>query len=248
MGDYSYESAFNIKTFIGNVFMLQDFPAFNYLNITSFGSARPFWTLAVEWWIYLCFGYIVLVIHRKKKNNVINLILLSFFSIVPFYNLIGGRGNGLSIYWIFGSLIFFLKRYDILQKVKFNIKILSFILLILIASARCYITRNAYDPIFAFTLAIILLLLLLLLDLCEKIMILVNITKIIRLGASYSFTLYLIHYSIIDFMHTHYSETFNPYLNFLIAFIISNVISLIIGHISEVPLTKKIKNHLYKYA
>lgn len=50
---YRYWSAFDVKTFVGNLFLLQDFPG---LPITSFGSARPFWTLAIEWWIYLLSG------------------------------------------------------------------------------------------------------------------------------------------------------------------------------------------------
>jgi hypothetical protein len=44
--------------------MLQDFPG---LPITSFGSARPFWMLAIEWWIYLFVGAVFFFIVKKKS-------------------------------------------------------------------------------------------------------------------------------------------------------------------------------------
>jgi len=62
---YIYGDAYNIKTFIGNILMLQDYQYIGHyfvsyipdsLQITSFGSGRPLWTLAIEWWLYMCFG------------------------------------------------------------------------------------------------------------------------------------------------------------------------------------------------
>ncbi len=48
---YGHRDAFNLITFVGNLLMLQDSPAFiisPQLSITSFGSGRPLWTLAVD--------------------------------------------------------------------------------------------------------------------------------------------------------------------------------------------------------
>lgn len=50
---YSFTNAFNIKTLLGNLLFLQDIPDSAHAWVTSFASARPFWTLSVEWWIYL---------------------------------------------------------------------------------------------------------------------------------------------------------------------------------------------------
>jgi peptidoglycan/LPS O-acetylase OafA/YrhL len=98
---YQYWGAFDVKTFAGNLFMLQDFPG---LPITSFGSARPFWTLAIEWWIYLFVGAVFFFLTKKKSMALIPVIAV--FSVVPLYNLVGGRGDGLFLYWIFGSVIY----------------------------------------------------------------------------------------------------------------------------------------------
>ena len=102
---YSYTDAFDIKTFLGNIFMLQDFPFLKHISfpITSFGSARPLWTLAIEWWIYLWFGMLIIKIF-KAKPSIITIVCFLFLCIVPLYNLISGRGNGLTLFWLFGLL------------------------------------------------------------------------------------------------------------------------------------------------
>ncbi|WP_371803616.1 acyltransferase family protein [Candidatus Lokiarchaeum ossiferum] len=65
--DTFYQNAFKLDVFISNLFMLQDsislssnFSDFSLLGNTSFGSARPLWTIPVEWWMYFIFGFILL--------------------------------------------------------------------------------------------------------------------------------------------------------------------------------------------
>ena len=83
---YRYWSAFSVKTFVGNVFMLQDFPG---MPITSFGSARPFWTLAIEWWIYLFVSAVSFFIFKDRSLPLLACVVV--FSVVPLYNLLGKR-------------------------------------------------------------------------------------------------------------------------------------------------------------
>ncbi|UYP48039.1 hypothetical protein NEF87_004324 [Candidatus Lokiarchaeum ossiferum] len=65
--DAYYQNAFRLDVFISNFFMLQDsislssnFSDFSLLGNTSFGSARPLWTIPVEWWMYFIFGFLLL--------------------------------------------------------------------------------------------------------------------------------------------------------------------------------------------
>lgn len=60
-------NAFNMNTLIGNLFMLQDsyrvvepLIGRSFFGVTSFGSARIFWNLAAEWWMYMFFGWLIL--------------------------------------------------------------------------------------------------------------------------------------------------------------------------------------------
>lgn len=49
-------------TFVANLFMLQHTPFNRYFDwlptFQPFGTGRPFWTIAVEWWLYALFGIV----------------------------------------------------------------------------------------------------------------------------------------------------------------------------------------------
>jgi hypothetical protein len=140
--NYTHYNAFNLKTFVGNLLMLQDYPIIQLLskndpsiNITSYGSGRPFWALAVEWWIYLLFGwYVFRLKDRLQINKYYYYIISSLFLIVPLFNLVNGRGNRLTLVWLIGVGIYFyiyqnLKKCDsarslmrILKNLKFAVK------------------------------------------------------------------------------------------------------------------------------
>lgn len=241
---YQFLDNYNIKTFIGNLFMFQDFPIQKIIpvsKITSFGSARPFWTLAVEWWIYLFFGYFTLEIIRNKIT-LKNIIVLAFLSVIPLFNLISGRGDGLFVYWLFGAIIYLILKNNLLDKLSKRKKLGIFLIISILSIIRVFKTMEEYEPIFAFLLSFALLLII---DISKNISFSKIVTNIIKKSADYSYTLYLIHYSILDFLFTHFYNLYNPYLLFLAGFIISNIISIILGYYSEGILTYKLKNKLY---
>ena len=243
-GLYEYSEAFDVKNFVGNLFMFQDFPLFSFSSekiVTSFGSARPFWTLAIEWWIYMWFGFIVLIL-LKQKLKIKNLIFLMLLSIVPVFNLLGGRGNSLTMYWIFGSMIYLILNLNILASINKNLKILTLFGLIGVGALRAFLEMDAYDPVFAFILAIILGLTI---DLYKDKKFNGNSIRLIKFNASYSYTLYLIHYSILDFIFVHFGEKGNPIILFVLGFIFSNIVSYMLGSVSEIKLTKFVKKWMY---
>lgn len=233
---------FDLKTGIGNVFMLQDFPFLKHIGvkITSFGSARPFWTLAVEWWIYLFFGFVLLV-SLKKKTTLFKVGILGVLSIVPFYNLVAGRGNGLFLFWLFGALVFVLLKYNTLTKFSKRTKQIALIFILLSAGARVLYTMVEYEAIFAFLLAMALLLCM---DLSKNWKVKKGLEKAIRFHANYSYTLYLIHYSVLSYIAFHYKGS-NAFVLFIVVFLLSNVLSALLGYVSEMYLTPKVKKALY---
>ncbi len=240
---YIYSDAFNLKTFFGNIFMLQDYPVFGLfdIKITSFGSARPLWTLAIEWWIYLWFGYLMINILKEKKRSILSLLFFVFLCIVPAFNLFTGRGNALTIFWLFGVLIVLgyekYKTFTLSTYMKF----LLIAIFLILGAIRVAIIKHEYDIVFAFCLASALVIGM---ELCSTIDVNKNVASVIRFIANYSYTLYLIHYSIFDYLVIHYKETTNPYFLFLLSFIISNLLSLIIGYYTETKLTKFVKSKL----
>ena len=77
---YPYYDNYNFFTGIKNIFII---PRINFLSgkgILSllynepFGSARPFWTLFIEWWFYVLCGGFYLGTKKSKRIDVVRII------------------------------------------------------------------------------------------------------------------------------------------------------------------------------
>lgn len=238
---YLFTNALNFKTFAGNLLMLQDYTTFNFSlksSIPSFGSGRVLWTLAIEWWLYMFFGYFLLVIIKKKYLSIFNLLVIFLFSPVPIYHLVTGRGTGLSTYWLYGTIIYLISTLSILKVVNLKLKLFLILFVFGLAFYQGMTSMNAYNPFVAFLLAIGLWLII---EAFKTIQINQKVIQLIKFSASYSFTLYLIHYSILDFIKIHFDQSASPFNLFLISFVVANIISALVGRFTEIVLTKKMK-------
>ncbi len=196
---YEHHVALNFKTFFGNILMLQDFPRFmgsqsNGFIITSFGSGRPFWTLAVEWWIYMFVGYLFLT-DKEHRNKLIFFPIAFFLAIVPLEHLFGGRGTGLFGAWMLGAVAYHVYKENVLQHFGL-IHNLGFAAFFLIQAIDAVLGTKGYDLYFAFYLT------------CTGVFVIeiirrVQLPKPLGLFAvflgSFSYSIYLIHYSIFEF-------------------------------------------------
>lgn len=248
--EYAFSQFVNAKQLLGNVLMLQDFPVFPYLKritglselqITSFGSGRPLWTVAIEWWLYLFFGFII-----YKKFTFRNIIFWIFLLIVPLYNL-EGRGNGLSLVWFAGAFILYQVKVD-----KYQIRhawVLMFLFL-LVALVRLFTNDfEVYDMGFFLPLAAVFYLLVKELQQNCDANSFVNKFKVVAgVLASYSYTLYLLHYTVIVFI-INLNLKLNKWVEISIGFILSNVISYLFALITEFrypQLRNKIKAKYFR--
>lgn len=226
LNSYSHFSDFSIKTFLGNIFMLQNFPL---CHMSVFGSARPFWTLNIEWWMYMFWGWFALkFLFNKKLSKLwfVHLLILLFFLLMPLRN-----KYDLSILWMLGVLASFLLVYKDLLKNKNILLITSIIIFCFLVSHSIkhkvdYCLKNHVLLFESF------LLLVLYTENCNK-NIPEKLSKWIQFWADYSFTLYLIHYSICELLSKYTNNLF-----FLI--LISNIISIGLAEFTE-------KKHKYLY-
>ncbi|HYF06827.1 MAG TPA: acyltransferase [Acetobacteraceae bacterium] len=116
---YIWHADYTPGTAIANLLMLQDFPLFQVLRhlrvpeqpwfFGPFGSARPFWTISIEWWIYVTVGVIAAMALSRRVTPVL-LGVLAFAAIEPAYHVIAGAGNGLTLAWLFGGLLALARR------------------------------------------------------------------------------------------------------------------------------------------
>jgi peptidoglycan/LPS O-acetylase OafA/YrhL len=103
-----------LLTFLGNLLMLQDHSVFQGLEfagmdvswrIRSYNSAEPFWTVAIEMWIYVSMGlFFFCLLKREKIDRVVGLALAAIALPVFIWNAAAGGGKSLSLVWLLGAV------------------------------------------------------------------------------------------------------------------------------------------------
>lgn len=224
--NYSYFNAYNYKQFLGNLFMLQG-TFVNHipgLEFIPFGSGRPLWTLAIEWWFYLIYGFLFLTISNNKPLSLRGGLISSLLFIMPIDYFISGRGNGLGFVFGLGILAFYI--YDLIET---NLAKIIFPASCIIYIVYGFFYKEAYTIYSFFILWI---------SFCSLMKIGKSCTKfkerdrnpIISYISQSTFMLYLIHYSIIDLIFN-LTLSINNYIKFLSGIIISIVMALIMYYI-----------------
>jgi len=103
-----------VLTFLGNLLMLQDHAVFQALDlagidlpwrIRSYNSAEPFWTVAIEMWIYVSMGlFFFCVLQREKIDRLLGLALAAIALPVIVWNAAAGGGKSLTLIWLLGAI------------------------------------------------------------------------------------------------------------------------------------------------
>ena len=198
-GQYSYVSAHTLGTWVGNLFMLQDYPLLQIAKralgtseslMTSFGSARPLWTLAVEWWLYMFVGYVYLV----KRRSI---LILGMLAVVPLIYATVGRGEGLTFFWLFGAAMIYVARLDLSTRFLTATAVAA----LLLYSARVGISKDFYDLQANIFLGVTFCALLMLSRGSTLFCTMPAMLKAtFRILAGASFALYILHYTIIELL------------------------------------------------
>jgi peptidoglycan/LPS O-acetylase OafA/YrhL len=225
---FDFGNSLGIKTFAANVLMLEVPQISVHLGsfAVPFGSARPLWTLAIEWWIYLGFGWFVL---RHRKSLAWWLPVLVASALIPMYLTV--VGSPLVIMWLLGSCLYLVLAGGRLASVRAStvaVGLVSFLAAAVLLIGR---TNQAYDLRFAALCAASLLCLVLIADGCGA-QVSPRIASAIRIFAGYSFTLYLMHYSVLYFLVLH-SPIRSPQANLWVGFVLANGAALAIASVTE---------------
>jgi peptidoglycan/LPS O-acetylase OafA/YrhL len=103
-----------VLTFLGNLFLLQDHSVFQGLQLAGFdvawrirpyNSAEPFWTVAIEMWIYVAMGlFFFCVLKREKIDRLLGFALAAIALPVFIWNAAAGGGKSLSLIWLLGAI------------------------------------------------------------------------------------------------------------------------------------------------
>lgn len=208
---YAYAGQYSVSSLVANLAMVQDHDFATFVSrfvpgivkpwiagVTTFGSGRPLWTLAIEWWIYMAFGWFVLAGASRSRHPVRYLGTAVLVAALPLFNLVGGRGNSLTLMWIMGALAFWLS-LTLPPRWSVRTSLAMALLLTLAAAYRVFLTKQEYDLVFACLLAGALFFMLSTFRM-SSFRYPTPIPRAAKLFAGYSLTLYLIHYTILAAM------------------------------------------------
>lgn len=222
-------STFTLRNFIGSLFMLQDVTApgwYNRLAYHSFGTAGQLWTLALEWHLYVFAGALFFI---RRSFVMVPLALLACWVPINYAMELSRQdfGHGLTLLWLAGFLIFYAMPY--LRRAPASGLALAG--LIALALYFVIVPQGAEFDIASYGL------------LAVGFACIVGIAdrmkaregaaaRVIRFAAAYSFTLYLVHNSIIKAAAKVFPDG-GPILAATLAIFTANALSILIAVYTE---------------
>lgn len=234
--NYDISSRLNIDNFFGNLFMLQE------TFFVTFGSNSPLWSLAYEFWYYLIFFTILSIFNKKIHIRIITFILLLLILFILNKNII----LYFSI-WLLGIIPWYIN--------KVNKKLFLLFILVFLASSvvsRLHLFENPFIIDFIFGASITgLIIILKHYDIYSSSF----LTKMNTALSSFSYTLYLTHFSfllfIISLINTLYEFKIQNQPNitrfsiYILLIVIIYLFAYFFAHITEFK-TKQIQKRLQK--
>ncbi|MCM3729111.1 acyltransferase [Neobacillus cucumis] len=200
-GNHEIANHLDIKTFIGNFFFVQD------ILVDQYGSNGPLWSLSYEFWYYILFPCLILVVYSKK----VSMKCLYAFLFVAISFFVGQRIMLYFLIWMLGAMIPLVKPLILKNKIVKNIILWLSVVVSVVLAKYLYIllhldhptyeqTGRQYYADFGVGLAFTIMVYLIVSFLNEKkIKRMFNINKYL---ASFSFTLYLTHYPLLNIVTT----------------------------------------------
>lgn len=228
----------NVWNFFANLFMLQTLQPIVGVEYTSFGDAAQIWTLGMEWWLYLSFGWYVL--RQKSRSSQYDLwfwIPLLLFSAVPFFRTFV-IDHGFLVFWYFGVgiTLVFLKKPEIISRFLWVLYIVipAAVLLLMFDILRYHAVAGFdfyQDYALGFFFSILMLFVIFLLNRLPT-----TAGPLLESGsklmANYSYTLYLLHLSIVSVVFL-LDPRFSTPVVAIFAFFAANIVSLIVALFTE---------------
>ncbi len=265
-GGYGNYASLNIQAFAGNLLMLQEISFTNLahfaglnlplnMKIPAFADAIPLWTLSIEWWIYLAFGWMVLGRKTAGKDPSLRFFVLMFFFLLIPIAVLASDNAPLLVAWIMGAAITlaFTRLSSIRRRVKVVKKsalLLAFAVLVVFAGLRVgqdvaskmVLTSDLLLAVlvaFAFAIAIALVKL----SFNGRAIAGARAIRSAKFLAGCSYTLYLLHVSILN-LSVSLNLPFSIILLVGVGFVSANIISVAVAYYTEMrhgDLARKLK-------
>jgi len=231
---FQYEDDFTLKNFVASLFYFQHFPPGKILKLSVLGSGRSLWTLAIEWWFYVAFGWLTLSHSNSTLRRWGGHLLAAVSVPMVIYRLVGDREQGFALLWSLGVGAMLVMQGRRLPQ--WNARLLY--------PAGCGIFVLTFmSPVetmsgYHFRVSVCLCLAVAILVLAhqstkwqfyERL----RMAPAIRFFADYSFTLYLVHYTVLYWMKEHWGLN-EPNMSIVAGSIaLSNIIAVSLAAVTE---------------
>lgn len=234
------KSPLELKTLLGNLFMLQDMGPLKPGTIVDTYGNSALWSLSYEWWFYMMF----ILISRFKNRNTIAIIIIVLNSLLYFFYPIQlFRWLMYFGIWWSGAMLadFYLQNKlnykNILKKIILQLLFFPTLLLFFKSLKEPFVSMGIYPALEVrhFASAILFIMLAIL---WKKL----NwygyaLFKPLEIIAPFSYGLYVLHLPIIMFLHP---LVFNYIQNSIIQFIIIVMVVVLISYLFEVKIQKRL--------
>jgi peptidoglycan/LPS O-acetylase OafA/YrhL len=198
-----------LLAFIGNLFMLQDHSVFQLAQfagidlpwrIRPYNAAEPFWTVAIEMWIYVSMGLFFFCLIKRERIDKRYLVALALLSLpVLIWNAAAGGGKSLTLIWLLGSIAGFLF-YEMRHAIQSpNVRGIGYAMILFgvvaLIGRMGKIGFQPYDVQSAALMGMIMFGLLACLTCVHSVP--ATLRRLAEFLASYSYSLYLIHNTVL---------------------------------------------------
>lgn len=225
---------YTFSNLLSNLFLLNNHPVLmKFFGSSAYGSARPLWTVSIEWMFYICFGILFFWNSIMNKANVYKKSIFVFFLLPPIFY-VSSRGDGLTVYWLLGVVLalLYVNNIKILNKNYLNtfLGLGVFIFFYRLLFSKIYVIYDVGLALILFLLFYIVFSINAKQSIIAKFFI--KSKSINSFFASYSFSLYLVHYSLIYLLFSFFEEC-NLAVSVFLNVIIINLTALLFYYCFE---------------
>ena len=191
-GEQEISNYLNITTFFGNLFFLQG------ILVDPYGLNGPLWSLSYEFWYYILFPCLMLIIFSGKfKSKIFYFLIFLVLSIF-----LGQKIMSYFLIWSLGALVPFLRPLKV-KTIFTKMSLLTFSVILSILSMKAYVFLEGYPQIVSdlsigVTFAFLIYLIISFFNTSSN----KSIYKIPKYFAGLSYTLYLAHYPLANITFT----------------------------------------------
>jgi len=211
-----------VLSFLGNLLLLQDHAVFQGLEfagidlswrIRPYNSAEPFWTVAIEMWIYVSMGlFFFCLLKRESINRWLGVALVAVAAPVLIWNAAAGGGKSLSLIWLLGGIagyLFHLWRANGYSNIRGVATAVGAFSTLALLGRSGKIGFQPFDVQTAILMAMIMFSVLALLISIQRVPPMLRGS--VKFLASYSYSLYLIHNTVLIIVleHVNFERTWS---------------------------------------